>query len=138
MREKTKVHGEMTLMNNEKACVQYTELSGLTATPGELLIMLFNAEIKNIKKAILNINAGNIVDAHNALKKAQAIITELITSLDDKYEISKELKPLYFFIKRELITANVKKDAERLDKILPIVTELRDTWKEANRLSRVK
>jgi len=128
----------MVLMNNETVCMQYAELSGLTATPGELLIMLFNAEIKNIKKAILNINSGNIVDAHNALKKAQAIITELITSLDDKYEIAKELKPIYFFIKKELITANVKKDAERLEKLLPIVTGLRDTWKEANRLSRAK
>jgi len=125
-------------MNNEKACMQYTELSGMTATPGELLIMLFNAEIKNIKKAILSIQSGNIVNSHNALKKSQDIITELITSLDDKYEISKELKPLYLFIKRELITANLKKDAERLEKLLPIVTELRDTWKEANMLARVK
>lgn len=125
-------------MNNEKALMQYSELSGLTATPGELLIMLYDAEVKDIKKAIMFIKAGNIVEAHNALKKAQAIITELIVSLDDKYEIANELRPIYFFLKEQLCNANIKKDAETLEKILPIVIELRDTWKEANRLANIK
>lgn len=125
-------------MNNTEACLQYTELSGMTATPGELLIMLFNAEIKNIKKAIICIKSRDVVNSHNCLKKAQDIITELIVSLDETYQISKELKPLYLFIKRELIAANINKDMERLEKLLPIVTELRDTWKEANRIASIK
>lgn len=125
-------------MNNTEACLQYTELSGMTATPGELLIMLFNAEIKNIKKAIICIKNRDVVNSHNCLKKAQDIITELIVSLDETYQISKELKPLYLFIKRELIAANINKDMEKLEKLLPIVTELRDTWKEANRIASIK
>ena len=116
--------------------MQYTEQSGLTAKPGELLIMLFNAELKNIKIAIINIEAGNMAEAHARLIKAQDIINELIVSLDYKYEISKELSALYTFINGELISANIKKDQEKLKKLLPLITDLRDTWEQADKLSR--
>lgn len=123
-------------MNNSTAFLQYTEQSGLTASPGELLIMLFNAEIKNIKIAILNIKAGNIAEANAKLIKAQDIINELIVSLDFRYAIAKELRTLYGFINRELIAANVKKDAGRLEQLLPLIIDLKDTWEKADRLAK--
>ncbi len=98
--------------------------------------MLFNAELKNIKIAILNIKAGKTVDAHNKIIQAQKIMDELLLSLDFKYPISKELQTLYLFIKRELISANIKKDTEKLEKLLPLITELRDTWEQADKLAR--
>jgi flagellar biosynthetic protein FliS len=122
-------------MNNSNAYL-YTEQSGITASPGELLMMLLNAEIKNIRIAILSIGAGKLTDAHQRLIKAQDIMDELILSLDDTYEISKELTPLYLFIKKELMSANIKKDTEKLEKLLPIVTELRDSWEKAYEISR--
>lgn len=122
-------------MNNSNAYL-YTEQSGITASPGELLMMLLNAEIKNIRIAILSIGAGKLTDAHQRLMKAQDIMDELILSLDDAYEISKELTPLYLFIKKELMSANIKKDTEKLEKLLPIVTELRDSWEKAYEISR--
>jgi flagellar protein FliS len=121
-------------MDNNKSYNQYTEQVVLTATPGELLIMLYNAEIKNIKAAIICIKAKNTQAAHDKLMKAQDIINELIFSLDDTSEIAKELHALYAFIKNELVLANVSKDAERLEAILPIVTDLRDTWEKAKQI----
>ncbi|MDF2568109.1 MAG: fliS [Oscillospiraceae bacterium] len=125
-------------MNNTKAYLNYVEQSGMTATPGELLLMLWNAEIKNIKIAVLNIKSGNLSEAHEKLIRAQDIVDELILSLDDRYEISKNLTNLYTFIKNELVLANLKKDSERLEAILPLVTEMRDTWEQANKISRMK
>lgn len=117
--------------------LNYVEQTSITATPGELLIMLWNAEIKNIKIAIISIRSNRIPEAHEKIMKAQAIIDELIYSLDTRYEISNELSKLYSFIKSELIAANLKKDVEKLEEILPLVTEMRDTWQEAYKLSRI-
>lgn len=118
-------------MNGSKAYQQYTEQNIYSATPGDLLLMLFNAELKNIKAAILFIEKKKFNEAHQRLMKAQDIMSELIASLDFTYKISDELSKLYSFVKSELMYANIKKDADRLTRILPIVTELRDTWEKA-------
>lgn len=125
-------------MNSTDASLKYAEQTGITASPGELLIMLLNAELKNIKIAILNIEAGNIPEAHTKLTKARNIMDELIFSLDDSYGISKDLTSLYHFIKNEIISANMKKDVEKLKRLIPILTDLRDTWEKAYKITRTK
>lgn len=125
-------------MNNTDASLKYAQHTGITASPGELLIMLYNAEIKNIKMAILNIEMGNIPEAHLKIIKAKDIMDELIYSLDSSYSISKDLESLYNFIKSELTNANIKKDSEKLNRLLPILTDLRDTWEKAYKLTRTK
>lgn len=127
-------------MNNTsaRAVMQYTEQAGITAAPDELLVMLLNAEIKNIRIAINAIKNKKIPDAHTRLIKAQDIIDELIMSLDMNYEISKDLMTLYCFIKEKLVEANIKKDADILEQLVPMVTELRDTWAQASKIVRAK
>lgn len=125
-------------MNNLQASQNYTDQIGVTATPEELLLLLLNAEIKNVRIAILCIEAGKVPEAHEKLTKAQSIIDELICSLNWSYEISKELASIYTFIKKELVLANVKKDAEKLKKLLPIITDMRDTWEKAYKMTRTR
>jgi len=38
---------------------------------------------------------------------------------------------LYDFMRERLIDANIRKDTKPIDEALEIMTELRDTWKEA-------
>jgi flagellar secretion chaperone FliS len=121
-------------MLNNKPYKVYKEQSVLTATPGELIGLLLSAEVKNIKKAIISIKDNDIPSAHENLVKAQDIIDELIISLDLRYEISNQLEALYNFIKKTLIEANVKKDIDKLISILPIVSELRDSFIQAEKL----
>lgn len=85
-------------MNGSKAYIQYTEQNIYTASPGEILLMLYNAELKNIKTAILFIEKKRYGEAHEKLLKAQDIITELISSLDFSYKISHDLLKLYDYI----------------------------------------
>ncbi|NLK40311.1 MAG: flagellar export chaperone FliS [Clostridiales bacterium] len=122
-------------MVGAKAYMEYTEQSIYTSSPGDILLMLFNAELKNIKAAILFIQKNRYKEAHERLLKAQDIMTELISSLDFSYKISDDLSKLYSFIKNELIYANIHKDTDRLSQLLPIVTELRDAWDRANSMS---
>lgn len=102
-----------------------------TATPAELTLMLYDGSIKFCNIAIMAIEENDNSKANTNIIKAQKIVLELRSSLDHKYEISKNLDLLYEYIYSELIEANMKKDKNVLDEVLESLRELRDTWKEA-------
>lgn len=102
-----------------------------TATPQELVLMLYDGSIKFINRAIIGIEEKNIEMANNNIIKAQNIVFELMISLDMSYEVSKDLELQYDFMHRTLIDANIKKDKELLEDVKGLITDLRDTWKEA-------
>ncbi|MBZ2174862.1 flagellar export chaperone FliS [Schnuerera sp. xch1] len=110
---------------------QYKQNSVLTATPEELTLMLYDGGIKFMNIARYSIENGDIEKAHMALVRAQNIVTELSSTLNMEYEISDNLKKLYGFVMDSLIDANIKKEVKPIDEALEILTELRDTWKEA-------
>lgn len=116
---------------------QYKENSVLTASPQELTLMLYNGALKFIHQGKLFIEQKNIQGANEALKRAQDIISELNLTLDMNYEISKNLRALYIYIDEKLLQANIKKDVTYLDEPYAMITELRDTWKEAMKLAKV-
>lgn len=115
---------------------QYQQQSVMTASPGELVVMLYNGCIRFIKQAIECINGKDLMGAHNAIIRAQDIIVEFMSTLDMKYEISHNLLALYDYLHRRLVEANVKKDTAILEEVLTFMTELRDTWAEAVKITR--
>lgn len=107
-----------------------------TATPGELTLMLYDGCLKFIRLAKEAINNNDIQAKNTNIQKAQNIITELMVTLDMKYEISKQMMPLYDFVRRKLIEANVKNSLQSLEEAETIVREFRDTWKEVIKITR--
>jgi flagellar protein FliS len=116
----------------------YKTQSVSLATPGKLVVMLFDAAIKNILLADLAMKERQISVANSKLILCQDIFQELINSLDQRYPISADLINLYEFINNKLVEANMKKNRNILREILPIITELRDTWEEAERQARIQ
>ena len=115
---------------------QYRQQSAMTASPGELTLMLYDGCIKNLKLAKMHIGAKDYLKTNEVLQKAQAIINELMRSLDMRYELSNQLMQLYDYIINTVVWANVKKDIVKIDEALGHITELRDTWQQAVRLNR--
>ena len=116
---------------------RYQEETVFTATPGELIVMLFSAAVKNIRLAIDAVNEKRIEDAHNAIVKTQEIYFALCGALDESIPIAQGTKKLYQYIIGGLTEANVKKDADILRELLKLSGELRDTWQEAEKHSRI-
>ncbi len=116
---------------------QYQQNSVMTASPEELTLMLYNGVIKFITLAKVMIEQKDIEKSNNAILRAQAIINELNITLDMKYEISNNLRQLYEFMLEKLLDANIKKNIKPLDEILPLLRDLRDTWKEAMRTAKI-
>lgn len=100
----------------------------MTANPAELVVMLYDACIKNMKLAQIHIEDQNIADANKAFQKAQDILAELVASLDFTYEISQQLLSIYDFVIHELIQSNIKKDISIIPDLVEIMSDLRDAW----------
>ncbi len=115
-----------------KSADQYKQMQIKTASPGKLLLMLYQGAIKFMKLAKNNIKEGKIEASHKNIIKAQNIILELQSTLDKDQggEIALRLESLYDFIYRELVQANLNKNTKHLDNVIPLVEELFVTYKE--------
>lgn len=107
---------------------QYQNDSVMTASPMELIIMLYDGMIKQIKLAEIFLEDKDYEKVNRALTKAEDIVNELLASLDLSYPISQELMRLYDFMLQELVEINLHKDASRIEPLLEIIFGLREAW----------
>ncbi len=115
---------------------KYKQQSVMTATPGELTLMLYNGCIRFIKQAKIAIKDKEIEKASNNILRVQDIIQEFMLTLNPDYEISNNLYLLYEYMFQRLVDANITKSETPLDEVLSLITELRDTWVEAIKTNR--
>ncbi|WP_274654178.1 flagellar export chaperone FliS [Paenibacillus humicola] len=107
-----------------------------TAPPEELTLMLYNGAVTFIKRARQAILKQDFNQAHHYNTRVQDIVDELIITLDRKYPIAGQLIPLYDYLKRRLIEANISKSDAILEEVEGFFTEFRETWKQAILLAR--
>jgi len=110
----------------------------MTLTQGELLIKLFDETVLCMNLAAKALDDKDNDMSHNMLIKLQNIFLYLTNTLEDGFEISTDLKRLYEFLGEQVLQANVRKDRKFLDEILPIVQDMRETWRQADKLSRTR
>ncbi len=119
-----------------KAMNAYQKNAIMTASPAELTLMLYDGAIKFCNIALTAIEKNDVQRAHENIKKAEAIITELRASLDRKYPVWEDFERVYEYIYKNLVEANIRKDAGALEEALGRIREMRDTWKEVMRLNK--
>ena len=125
-------------INKGYAAYQNTNIK--TASQGKLVVLLYEAAVKNLKNAESLIDEENKIKPSNMekfgkfLQKAQAIITELQVSLDMEKggEIAKNLMSLYIYFNQELLSVNINHDKTKLEYIEQQMSELLKAWKEAS------
>lgn len=109
----------------------YKQNSVNMASKEQLLLMLVDGAVKYTKIARLAIIEKDISRAHKELIRVQDIFTELMVTMDKSVgNYMQDVYNLYDFIKQELSRANIKKDVEIIDKVLPVIEEIRDMWHE--------
>lgn len=119
---------QQLLINN--AYDTYKRQDILTASPMDLIIMLYDALKKNLLQAEISLKKGNIQTSHNKLVRSQDIIEELVNSLNMEFEISQELANIYDFMLHQLAEINVSKNPEPITALVEIVDDLRGAWQE--------
>jgi len=124
----------------QNALSTYKETKIKTAGQGQLIIMLYDAAIRNLDEALFLLQTndtgkrdpGKIEKTGKALVKTQEIISELMVSLDFDQggDIANNLFALYTWFNRELMEANITQDAKRISIVRSHIENLRNAWQE--------
>jgi flagellar protein FliS len=108
------------------------------ASREQLLLMLLDGAVKFSKMGRQAIVDKDPKKAHENLVKTQNIFYELMATLDIAKggEWANGLMSIYDFIVRRLTDANLKKDIDIMNEVIPLIEEVRDTWNEAYKIAR--
>jgi flagellar protein FliS len=103
-----------------------------TASPQQLLVMLYDRLALDLQRAEEALVAGDRDVSHAQLLHAQEIVLELRASLQvDVWEGGPRLAALYSWVLGELMKANLKGEVRRVRDCRQVVEPLRDAWREA-------
>jgi flagellar protein FliS len=124
---------------DEKIRRYYLESRVSNASPGQMLIMVYDCLIKNAEKADAEItapeNPQDLSPAAHAVTGCIKAITELSSTLQFNADPSlcSTLSGLYRFFAQEFAEALNRRDPRKIRAILPLIRDLRNTWAEADR-----
>jgi flagellar secretion chaperone FliS len=107
----------------------YRQGAVLAATPGQLVVMLYDGARRFLRQASIAMRAGEIERAHNTLRRSELIIAHLDGTLDfDQGQLPERLHSIYQFCLAHLNTARLDQDAAKLEEVSDLLGELREAW----------
>jgi flagellar protein FliS len=109
----------------------YREAAVLTASPLQLVVMLYDGAARFLRQAEVVMAEGGVAQASDRMQKAEAILDELLRTLDKSAgQVAERLEAIYVFCKRLLMEARLEADPSKLVKIRELMGELRESWAE--------
>ena len=107
---------------------RYRDAELASASPGQLVVMLFDKIVLTLRRARLAIESRLIEERVELLLKANEMISELRLSLDFEQggAIAQNLDALYAFSLRQLFEVTRTPDVAKVDAVIRIMGELRD------------
>ena len=125
------------LMNSANKLSAYRANAVSSATPENLVVMMYDGAIRFLGAAIRAFEHEDPLDfnltIHENITKTQAIIRELNHALDleNGGELAHSLSGLYVHFDNRLQKANISKNKEIIEEILKRISDLRDAWSES-------
>lgn len=119
--------------NNNYGANQYKQTAIMTANRGQILIMLYEAAIQNVKKATIALDKKDLAAKGLAIGKTHDIINELQNTLNFEVggNIARDLERLYNFMTEQLVKANIENSKEPLQTVEKLLDTLLSGWKGA-------
>jgi flagellar secretion chaperone FliS len=104
-----------------------------SASPGQILLALYDGCIRFCRAAQAQIEAGDVPGKGQSISRAVAILGELRSTLDHEVspELCDSLERLYVFFQQQLSLANIRMDAGSIGPVVRILSDLRDAWQTA-------
>ncbi len=118
---------------NQYGAKAYHKTSIETASKEKILLMLYEACIRHLKRCKLAMEQKNYAEKGLALGKAQDILNELSNSLNHELggDLSKQLEGLYLHMFQETTKANIENDPKKVDHCIKLMETLYEGWKGA-------
>jgi flagellar secretion chaperone FliS len=107
----------------------YREAAVLTASPEQLVVMLYDGVARFLRQAELALEEGQLVQMNQRIGRAEAIIDELHATLNkDAGEISERLEAIYVFCRKLLVEARIERDGHKIREVIRLFAPLREAW----------
>jgi flagellar secretion chaperone FliS len=110
----------------------YLEQEILSANPLQLVHILYQASITELREARRNMASRDIAAKCRNLTKASELVGELLSALDLDLggEIAVRLKALYEYMLSRLLVANLRNLDEPIVETIALLSTLDEGWKE--------
>lgn len=117
-------------MYAQNAAAIYKKNQINTASPKQLIVLLYEGAIKNLRHAELALDLKDFSLVNQKLLKTQDIILELQVTLNKEEggQIAENLYELYEYMMNDLIQANIKKDKTKIEANRDILSGLAEAW----------
>jgi flagellar secretion chaperone FliS len=111
---------------------RYNDDAVLSAPPARLLTMLYDRLLLDLNRAQFGQENANWEAASENLLHAQAIVTELSSTLKtDAWDGAPGLLSIYQYAMEAMIGANIYRDVNRTKECITLLEPLRQGWHEA-------
>ena len=114
----------------ENTARRYQQIQSTTATPGELLLALYDGLFRFLRAAKLCFENNQPAKAREYLSKSYAIISELYIALDYSQapELCAQLESVYSYCMGHIVQCNLKSNPANIDDLIRVLTPLKDAW----------
>ena len=121
---------------NTRGYQQYKEQSLNTMTQGELLILLLDELVKRLMRGDIALEQADYPLFEASIGRCIDIVHYLDDTLDNRYEISRQLHRIYDFFCYDLNRISIGRNRTELDRLRPMIVDLRDAFRTAEQNSR--
>ncbi len=91
--------------------------------------MLYDGAVRFLRQAETAMNEGAFLHSFEKLGRAEAIIDELLATLNlDTGEMAERLQAIYVFCKKTLIEARLQRNGEKIGHVVALLGNLREAW----------
>lgn len=123
-------------MNRHLIQKSYVQVATKTASPGQLVLMLYEGAIRFLERALQGFSSDDPAEFNEAInnnvQRAQAILDELNQALNVEGggDLAAHLRGLYNYLDRRLQESNMRKEPDGIEEVIGRLQTLRDAWRE--------
>lgn len=119
-------------MNARQYATRYTQAQVTSVDPKRLLLLMYEGGTKFLRLAREGLVGGDLQKFGQNLGRAQAIISELMNTLDHQAggKIADDLARLYEFMLHHLTEANAKRSQKHLDEVIAVFGTIADAFRQ--------
>ena len=112
---------------------KYAQTQNETASKERLMVLLFEAALRHMRRAVVSLEGGRAAEASPALNRAGDIVAELLGTLDHSRapELCRQLSDVYIFVADRLIAAGGTKNPVAVREAERVFAPIADAFSKA-------
>ena len=123
---------------NQDGYARYQQSQLTTSSPAKLLLAAYDGALKFCRIGGEKMKEGDLGEQSVNINKALAIVCELLSTLNEEAspKLVGRLRSLYTYVIEKLAHANLHQDQNALREAVSVLSQLRETWAEAEMILR--